>query len=194
MSIALPVRRRRPAAWGGRVCRSTERPLSAFPNMVKLVAVPVAILLCATPYTSAVEQSRGGRLGLQQGAIGTRLAGRYTEGDVEMDVRAILAPLAADLPEKATQFSSVMNKDTFALQRFALVRMLRFGHRLLSKFGSGSRSRYPPLRPPPVRRINHCEYRHRQHNRSYDLPEHHTRDVRNESGPGRNLMREAKRR
>ena len=108
--------------------------------MVKLVAVPVAILLCATPYTSAVEQSRGGRLSLQQGAIGTRLAGRYTEGDVEMDVRAILAPLAADL------------------------------------------------------RINHGEYRHRQHNRSYDLPEHHTRAVRNESGPGRNLMGEAKRR
>jgi len=100
----------------------------------------------------------------------------------------------ADLPEKSTQFSWVMNKDTFALQRFALVWMLRFGHRLLSKFGSGSRSRYPPLQPPPVRRINHCEYRYRQHNRSYALPEHHTRDVRNESGPGRNLMGEAKRR
>jgi hypothetical protein len=194
MSIALPVRRRRHAAWGSRVCRSTERFLSTFLTIVEYVAAPAAILLCTTPFTSAVEQSRGGRLGLQQGAIGTRLAGRYTEGDVEIDVRAILAPLAADLPEKATQFSWVINKDTFALQRFALVRMLRFGHRLLSKFGSGSRSRYPPLRPPPVRRINHCEYRHRQHNRSYDLPEHHTRDVRNESGPGRNLMREAKRR
>jgi hypothetical protein len=194
MSIALPVRRRRHAAWGGRVCRSTERLLSTFLTIVEYVAAPDAILLGATPFTSAAEKSFGGRLGLRQGAVGSRLAGRYTEGDVEMDVRAILAPLAADLPEKSTQFSWVMNKDTLALQRFALVWMLRFGHRLLSKFGSGSRSRYPPLRPPPVRRINHCEYRYREHDRSYDLPEHHTRDVRNESGPGRHLMGEAKRR
>jgi hypothetical protein len=44
MSIALPACRCEPAAWGGRVRRSTERPLSAFPIIVEFAAAPVAIL------------------------------------------------------------------------------------------------------------------------------------------------------
>jgi len=93
MSIALPVRRRRPAAWGGRVCRSTERPSSAFPTIVEFVAAPVAILLGATFFTGAVE-ILGGRSGLRQGAVGSRLAGGDTEG-------------GAELPEKSVPFSWV---------------------------------------------------------------------------------------
>lgn len=148
MSIVLPVRRRRPAAWGGRVCRSTGRPLSAFPTIVEFVAVPVAIPLGATFFTSAV-QILGGRLGLRQGAVGSRLAGGDTEGGAEIGVGAILAPLATELPEK---FNSVF-----------------------LGYGQG----YPCFR---------------EHDRGYDLPEHHTRDVRGESGLSRRLMGEAERR
>ncbi len=194
MSIALPVRRRRHAAWGGRVCRSTERSLSTFLTIVEFVAAPVAILVGATSFTSVAEKPVGGRLGLRQGAVNSRLAGGYTEGGVEIAVGAILAPLASALPQKSTLFSWIMNKDILALQRFALVLMLRFGHGFSLSLRSGSRSRYPPLQPPPARRINHREYRYRQHNRSYALLEHHTRDVRNESGPSRLPMGEAKRR
>ncbi len=104
MSIALPVCRRRPAARGGRVCRSTERPLSAFPTIVEFVAAPVAILLGATFFTSAV-QILGARLGLRQGAVGSRLAGRDTEEGAEIGVGAIPAPLATELHEKSTLFS-----------------------------------------------------------------------------------------
>jgi hypothetical protein len=44
MSIALPACRCDPAAWGGRIRRSAERPLSAFPTIVEFAAAPVAIL------------------------------------------------------------------------------------------------------------------------------------------------------
>jgi hypothetical protein len=55
VSIALPVRRHRHAAWGGWVCRSTEQPLSAFPTIVEFVAAPVAILFGATFFAGAVQ-------------------------------------------------------------------------------------------------------------------------------------------
>ena len=71
MSIALPVCRHRPAAWGGPVCRSTEQPLSAFSTIVEFAAAPVAILFGATFFAGAV-QTLGGRLGLGQGAVGSR--------------------------------------------------------------------------------------------------------------------------
>ncbi len=54
-SIALPVHRHRHAAWGGRVCRSTEQPLSAFSTVVESVAAPVAILFGATFFARAVQ-------------------------------------------------------------------------------------------------------------------------------------------
>jgi hypothetical protein len=101
MSITLPGRRRRPAAWGGHVRRSTERPLSAFPTVMEFVAAPMAILLGATFFTSAVE-ILGRRLGLRQGAVGSRLAGGDTEGGAEIGVGAILAALATEMPEKLT--------------------------------------------------------------------------------------------
>jgi hypothetical protein len=47
MSIALPVRRRRPAAKSGWFCRAKERPLSALPAIVESVTAPVSILLGA---------------------------------------------------------------------------------------------------------------------------------------------------
>jgi hypothetical protein len=103
---------------------------------VEFVATPVAIL--------------GGRLGLRQGAVGSRLAGGDTEGGAEIGVGAILAPLATELPEKATLFSWV-----------------------------NGRQRHPG---------------YREHDRDHDLPEHHPRGVRGESGLGRGLMEEAERR
>ena len=48
MSIALPVRRRRPAAMSGWVCRPMERPLSLLPAIVEFVTAPVTILLGAS--------------------------------------------------------------------------------------------------------------------------------------------------
>jgi hypothetical protein len=48
MSIALPVRRRRPAAKSGWVCRPKERPLSLLPAFVEFVTAPVTILLGAS--------------------------------------------------------------------------------------------------------------------------------------------------
>jgi Ca2+/Na+ antiporter len=101
MSITLPGLRRRPAAWGGQVRRSTERPLSALPTVVEFVAAPVAILLGVTFFTSAVE-ILGRRLGLRQGAVGSRLAGGDTEGGAEIGVGAILAASATEMPEKST--------------------------------------------------------------------------------------------
>ena len=74
MSIALPGRRSRPAAKSGWVCRPRERPLSALPGIVEFVAAPAAILLGASFLTREV-QIFGGRLGLRQGAVGSRLAG-----------------------------------------------------------------------------------------------------------------------
>lgn len=103
MSIALPACRCDPAAWGGRVRRSTERPLSAFSTIVEFTAAPVAILLSATFFTSEV-QILGGRLGLRQGAVGSRLAGGDTEEGAEIGVGAILAPLATELPRSQLCF------------------------------------------------------------------------------------------
>lgn len=48
MSIALPVRRRRPAAKSGWVCRPKKRPLSVLPAIVEFVIAPVTILLGAS--------------------------------------------------------------------------------------------------------------------------------------------------
>ena len=135
MSIALPVRRRRSAAWGSRVRRSTERPLSAFSTLVEFMAAPVAILLSATFFTSEV-QILGGQLGLRQGAVGSRLAGGDTEEGVE-------------LPRSQLCF-------------------LGYG-----------RQGHPGFW---------------KHHQGHDLPEHHTRAVRGESGLSRRLMGEAERR
>ena len=101
MSITLPGLRRRPAAWGGQVRRSTERPLSALPTVVEFVAAPVAILLGVTFFTGAVE-ILGRRLGLRQGAVGSRLAGGDTEGGAEIGVGAILAASGTEMHEKST--------------------------------------------------------------------------------------------
>jgi hypothetical protein len=74
MSIALPVRRRCPAAKSGWVCRPREWPLSVLPAIVEFVTAPVTILLGAS-FLKREVQIFGGRLGLPQGAVGSGLAG-----------------------------------------------------------------------------------------------------------------------
>jgi hypothetical protein len=74
MSIALPVRGRRPAAKSGWVWRLRERPLSVLPAVVEFVTAPVTILLGASLFTRKV-QVFGGRFGLWEGAVGSGLAG-----------------------------------------------------------------------------------------------------------------------
>lgn len=86
MSIALPVRRRRPAAWDGRVCRSTERSLSAFPTIVEFMAAPVAILPGAVFFASAVEKFLGEIL-----EVGTILAREVSSVFLVMHGRDTLA-------------------------------------------------------------------------------------------------------
>jgi hypothetical protein len=114
VSIALPVRRYRHAAWGGRVCRSTEQPLSAFSTKVEFAAAPVAVLFGATFFAGAVK-ILGGRLGLRQGAVGSRLAGGDMEERAEIGVGAILAQIATEPPKKSPLFAWVVDKDTPAL-------------------------------------------------------------------------------
>jgi hypothetical protein len=55
MSIALPVRRRRPAPKSGWVCRPKERPLSALLAILEFVTAPVAILLRTSFFTREVQ-------------------------------------------------------------------------------------------------------------------------------------------
>jgi hypothetical protein len=114
VSIALPVRRYRHAAWGGRVCRPTEQPLSAFSLIVEFVAAPVAILFGATFIAGAVH-TLGGRLGLRQGAVGSRLTSGDTEERAEIGVGANLALIASEPPKKSPLFAWVVDKDTPAL-------------------------------------------------------------------------------
>jgi hypothetical protein len=153
MSTALPDRNYRPVAWGA-VCRSTKRSLSALPTIAGVMAAPVAIRLGAPSCTSAVEKSLGGRLGLQQGAVGSRPAGGFTEGGAEIDVGAILPLLATELPEKPLLFSWVIGKAPLALQRCALVLILRFGTGFYLRRRSNLRPRCPTLRSPAARRID----------------------------------------
>jgi hypothetical protein len=76
MSIALPVRRRRPAAKSDWAYRPRERPLSMLPAILEFVTAPVTILLGAS-FLKREVQIFGGRLGLRQGAVGSGLAGGY---------------------------------------------------------------------------------------------------------------------
>jgi hypothetical protein len=65
MSIALPVRKRRPAPKNGWVCRAKERPMSALPAVLEFVTASVSILLGASErHTSdfPVESSLSSRL------------------------------------------------------------------------------------------------------------------------------------
>jgi hypothetical protein len=114
VSIALPVRTHRHAAGGGWVCRLAEQPLSAFSTTVGFVAAPVAILFGATFFAGAV-QILGGRLGLRQGAVGSRLAGGDVEERAEIGVEAILTLIAAEPPKRFPLFAWVVDKDTPAL-------------------------------------------------------------------------------
>ena len=100
VSIALPVRSHPPVAWGA-VCRSIKRPSSAFPTIAEFMATPVAIRLGAPSFTSAEEKCLGGRLGLQQRAVGSRPVSGCTERDVEIGAGAILPLLATELSEKS---------------------------------------------------------------------------------------------
>lgn len=133
VSIALPVRSHPPVAWGA-VCHSTKRPFSAFPTIVEFMATPVAMRLGVPTFTSAVGKSLGGRLGLQQGAVGRRPRGGCTKRGVEIGAGVILPLLATELPEKSPLFSWVAGKDPLALQRCALVSTLRVEPRLLSEY------------------------------------------------------------
>lgn len=73
-------------------------------------------------------------MGLEQGAVGSRPAGGYTEGGAETGVGGTLPLLATELPEKSPPFSWVVGKEPLALQRCALVLILRFGYGLLSEY------------------------------------------------------------
>jgi hypothetical protein len=139
VSIALPVRRHRHAAWGGWVCRSTEQPLSAFPTIVEFVAAPVAILFGATFFAGAV-QILGGRLGLRQRAVGSRLAGGDMEERAEIDVGYILALIGTEPPKKPALFAWVADKDAPALGSTTRVNDL-CEHRTSDAHGESSLSR-----------------------------------------------------
>ena len=67
MSIALPVRRRCPAAKSGWVCRPKERPLSALPAIVEFVIALVTILLGASFLKREVQIFGGVLLGYGHG-------------------------------------------------------------------------------------------------------------------------------
>jgi len=114
VSIALPVRGHHHAAWGGQVCRSTVQSLSTLSNVVEFVAAPVVILFGATFFAGTV-QILGGRLGLRQGAVGSRLAGGDMEERAEIGVGALLALIATELPKKPLLFASAVDEDTPAL-------------------------------------------------------------------------------
>jgi hypothetical protein len=186
VSIAPPIRSHPLVAWGA-VCRSTKRPLSALLTIAQFMATPVAIRLGAPSFTSAVEGCLGGRLGLQQGAVGSRPVSGCTEGGVEIGAGAVLPLLATELPEKSPLFFWVFGRDPLALQRCALVLILRFGPRLLFKYkelfrasASSFTVSYSQKKDRP------CE--HRLKNRAYDLPQDHTRGLRGESDHGCHLM------
>ena len=142
-------------------------------------------------FTSAVVKSLEGRLGYQQGAVGSRPAGGYTEGGAEIGVGAILSPIATELPEKSPLFSWVIGKDPLALQRCTLALLLRFGYRLLSE--------YKELFRAPVSSFT-ASYSQKDHptnialkKTGHDaLPEHHARDLRCEIDHGCHLMEEPK--
>jgi hypothetical protein len=55
MSIALPVRRRRPIVKGAWVYRLKQRPMSALQAILEFVTAPVAILLGASLFTREVQ-------------------------------------------------------------------------------------------------------------------------------------------
>jgi hypothetical protein len=176
MSIALPVRSHSPVAWGA-VCCSHKRPLSAFPTIAEFMAALVAIRLGVPSFTSAMEQSLGEPLGLQQGAVGSRPAGGYAEGGAEAGVRANLPLLATELSEKSPPFSWVVGKEPLALQRCALALILRFGCGLLSEYKELFKAPVSPFTASYSQKDRPCEHRLKE-TRAYDLSEHHTRDLR----------------
>ena len=55
MSIALPVRRRRPTVKGAWIYRPKERPLSALQAILEFVTAPVSILLGASYFSREVQ-------------------------------------------------------------------------------------------------------------------------------------------
>lgn len=67
MSIALPVRRRRPAAKSGWVYRPREQQLSVLPAIVVFVTAPVTILLGALFLKREVQIFGGVLLGYGHG-------------------------------------------------------------------------------------------------------------------------------
>jgi hypothetical protein len=82
--------------------------------MIEFAAAPVAILFGATFFARAV-QILGGRLGLRQGAVGSRLAGGDMEERAEIAAGAILALIATEPPKESPPFAWVVDKDTPAL-------------------------------------------------------------------------------
>ncbi len=178
MSIALPVRRRRPAAKSGRVCRPRERPTSLLPTMVEFLTAPVAILLGAS-FLSREVRIFGRRLGLRQRAVGSGLAGR-DRGEGAGDKRR-------------------SDPSAFECQRLGAARHYcpRTSPWIPACEGmTYGRSPASPLTARTLSRSNGLvinlalmsygrRYPYfREHARGYDRPEHHTRDVRGESGLG----------
>jgi hypothetical protein len=198
MSIALPVRRRRPAAKSGWVCRLRERPLSALPTIVEFVTIPVAILLGASFLTREV-QIFGGRLGLRQGAVGSGLAGG-DKGEDAGDKRR------SDPSAFGHRAAREVIPNPGECQRLGGAR--HYCPRTSSWIPAceGMTCKRTPACPLAARTRSRSSglginlvllgYGHgypyfREHDRGYDRPEHHTRDVRGESGLRRRPMGEA---
>jgi hypothetical protein len=196
MSIALPGGRSRPAAKSGWVCRTREQPLSALPAIVEFVAAPAAILLGASFLTREV-QTFGGRLGLQQGAVGSRLAG-WDKGEGAGDKRRSdpsacghraareVMPYPGECQRLGGARRHCLRVSSYWIPAFAGMTYKWTPKCLLA---SRTRSRSNGLGINCVL----LGYRHgylyfRDHDRGYDRPEHHTRDVGGESGLRRRPM------
>ena len=200
MSIALPVRRRRPATKSGWVCRLRERPLSAFPTIVEFVTSPVTILLGASFLTREV-QIFGGRLGLQQGAVGSRLAGGDKgegAGDKGRSDTSAFGHRAARAvipdPGECQRLCGARHCLRASSYRIPACEGMMCKRTPACPLAARTRSRSNRL---GINRVllgyGHGNPYFRAHDRGHDRPEHHhhTRDARGESGLRRRPMGEA---
>jgi len=191
MSIALPVRKRRPAAKSGWVCRLKERSFSMLPAILMFVTAPVSIILGAS-FLKREVQIFMGRLGLQQGAVGNGLVGEDKGEDAGDKGRS-------DPSAFGHQFSREVVPNPGECQSFRGARnCLRASSFWIPAF-AGMTYKWTSTCPRAAqtcsrsngRGINCVLLGHghgypyfRAHHRGHDRPEHHhhTRDARGESG------------
>jgi hypothetical protein len=201
MSIALPVRRRRPAPKSGWVCRPKERPMSTLPSITGCVTDLVAILL-GTSFFTRKAHTFGGRLGLQQRAVGSRLAGEDKEdgvGDKPRSDPSVISHRAA----------REVIPDPGVYQRFGRARHCLRASSYWNSAVAGMTYKRTPMCTLSARmrsrsnglgsNLVHSDYGHeypyfRERDREHDLPEHHIRDVPGERGFSSRPRGEAERR